>query len=131
MFVVAQEYATKIYRVSFLSLLPTILSFHYGKYDVMLVPLTVFVTSINYWRKPTYGWRRNMDIGAVLSGICFQVYRVLECHNKHVVLAFMFSGACSYGMSWVFSKQPSLSTYLHCGVHVCANTALVCLIFCL
>lgn len=47
-----------------MSLLPACISFHYGKYDVMLVPLTVFATSINYWRKPTYGCRRNMDIGA-------------------------------------------------------------------
>ena len=128
MFVVAQEHATKIYRVSFLSLLPTYLSFCNGKYDVMWVPLTVFATSINYWRKPTYGWRRNMDIGAVLSGACFQVCRVSECQNRPVVLAFLFSGACSYGMSWVFSQQPSLSTYLHCGVHVCANIALIFLI---
>ena len=128
MFVVGQEYANKIYSLSFLSLLPTCLSFHYGKYDVMLVPLTVFATSINYWRKPTYGWRRNMDIGAVCCGACFQLFRVLECENKHIVLTFMGCGTCSYFMSRCLSTQPSLSTSLHCGVHVFANLALVFLI---
>lgn len=128
MLVIAQQHANKIYRVSFLSLLPTYLSFHYGRYDIMLVPLTVFATSINYWRKPMYGWRRNMDIGAVLSGMCFQVYRVLECRNKLLVLTFMFSGTCCYVMSWSFYQQPKMSTYLHCGVHLCANMALVSLI---
>ena len=128
MFVVAQEHAKKIYRVSFISLLPTCLSFHYGKYDVMLVPFSVFATSINYWRKPTYGWRRNIDIAAVCGGACFQLCRVLKCENKHLVLTFMGSGACCYVMSRCFSTQPSLSTSLHCGVHVFANLALVFLI---
>lgn len=119
MLVVAQEYATNIYRVSFLSLLPAYLSFHYQKYDIMLVPLTVFATSINYWRKPTYGWRRNVDIVAVCGSVFFQLSRILDCENKHIVLTFMCSGTCSYIMARCFSTQPSLST---------ANLALVFLI---
>jgi accessory gene regulator protein AgrB len=44
------------------------------EYLFFLFDILVFLSSINYWRKPTKGIRRNMDISCVLTALLYHVY---------------------------------------------------------
>ena len=50
-----------IFRASFLSLGSSVYAIHNGHYDLALCPGGVFLTSITYWVKPDYSWRRYLD----------------------------------------------------------------------
>lgn len=130
MLIFQPKYSKKIFYISFLSLIPTILSYYYGMYTIMMMPLSVWITSLNYWRHPIYGWRRNLDISVVLSGVCYQLYYVSSCKYNVYVLTCTFSGTCCYILSWVFTfkKHENISCLFHCGVHLLANLSLLFLI---
>lgn len=127
--IVEQKHARQFIKISFLSMVPTCLSYYYGIYDIMVMIIIVFLTSINYWRHPIYGWRRNMDISAVVSGVFYQFYRNQDCNHKLSVYSMIGVGTCSYLSScYYYNKRRYLSIILHCGVHISANIALVFLI---
>ena len=47
---------------SFLFMIPSVYSYYCQLYLYSSVLLLVSLASGNYWRKATYGWRRNLDI---------------------------------------------------------------------
>ena len=57
-----KEQTTIIYNISFLSLGSSIYAIYNGYYYMSIYPGGVFLTSINYWRKPDYSWRRYLDM---------------------------------------------------------------------
>lgn len=50
------NYSKYLYYVSYFSLLSSFYAFKRKHYDLIIVPSSVFITSINYWRHPTYGY---------------------------------------------------------------------------
>ena len=59
-----------IYITSFSQLIPLYFGLYYQVYDSSIITSITFLTSINYWRKPTKNSiRRYMDISCVLLGI--------------------------------------------------------------
>lgn len=129
MWIVPQEQATKIFRFSFLTFVPIFASLYYEKYDIMMVPLTVFITSVSYWKKPIYGWRRNIDIMAVVAGSGYQLLYFPICSHTIYCFISMIMGTGCYVLSWVVhEKNIDWSCNLHCGTHVFANLTLLLLI---
>jgi len=59
------RYSTWLFRCAYLCLLSALVAASMGKWDLFLVPLGVGLTSVNYWRRPDYGWRRFIDIAYV------------------------------------------------------------------
>ena len=53
--------AAYIWALSWLSLCSGLYAFSRGYFDLALVPIAVWCTSIIHWVKPMYGWRRNLD----------------------------------------------------------------------
>jgi hypothetical protein len=51
-----------LFTTSFLFLIPSAYSYYCQLYLYSSVLLLVSLASANYWRKATYGWRRNIDI---------------------------------------------------------------------
>ncbi len=47
---------------SFLFMIPSVYSYYCHLYVYSSVLLLVSLASANYWRKATYGWRRNLDL---------------------------------------------------------------------
>jgi hypothetical protein len=112
-----------IWRVSFLSLLSCSYAIYQGHYDLALVPGGVFMTSINYWRLPTYGWRRNLDMTYVCSSLIYQNIRAYSMPNAAPYYQFMCLGLLMYPTSIYLYKKKRYwwSTYVHCMVHIVAN----------
>lgn len=53
-----------------------------GYYDLSAIPLGVWLTSMNYWRRPIlYSWRRYFDLSFVNIALIYQLYRARLAEN--------------------------------------------------
>ena len=71
--VLEPQYAGHLYRSSWLTSLSVIWALTNHRWDCGIASLAVLITSINYWRYPVLGWRRNMDICVAFSGFLYQL----------------------------------------------------------
>ena len=100
-----------------------------GLFILSIGPLVVFINSINYWRRPTYGLRRNIDICWCLFALIIQMY------NSHLSIYYfmyrciMLSSLLFYPLGWILYKKKYfwLSTISHSMLHVGPNIANVVL----
>lgn len=139
-YILEPEYASCIYRISFISFLSSIYALQCECYDLAAVPGGVFLTSINYWREPVYGWRRNLDMSYVACALIYQNYRAYHLLSSPsssssslpallTYYTLMGIGMVCYSLSVHLYKKKDIwsSTYVHCLVHVLANIANVVL----
>ena len=112
-----------IWRVSFVSAFSSAYAVYRGHYDLALVPGGVFMTSINYWRLPTYGWRRNLDIACVWSALIYQSVRAYSMPNAVPYYRVMGIALLLYPASIYLYKKKCYwgSTYAHSMLHIIAN----------
>jgi hypothetical protein len=132
--IMKRKYYSCIFRVSFLSFLASIYALHCECYELAAVPGGVFLTSVNYWRRPIYGWRRNLDMGYVAAALTYQNYRAYHAYYYTMNLehsfallyyALMLFGIGCYPASIYLYKKKDLwrSTYVHCLLHIVGNIA--------
>ena len=57
---------------SFLFLIPAIYAYYVNLYFYTILSVLTFCISVNYWRKATIGFRRNLDL--IFSKISFSIY---------------------------------------------------------
>jgi hypothetical protein len=112
-----------IYKVSFLSLVSTGYACYRGHYGLAFVPGGTFITSIIYWRKPDYSWRRYLDMTYVTSGLCYQLIRAYYSEYPRLYYTTAGIAVLFYGLGIHFykKKQYWCSTYAHCMLHVFGN----------
>jgi len=72
-----------LFAVSWLSVATALLSAHCELWDLLIVPLGVSINSLNYWRKPDYGWRRYLDIVFIQFAIPYSCYKAYECAEPY------------------------------------------------
>ena len=121
--IMPKSHANYLYYTSHMSLFSGL----YGLYknDILaLYPLSVYFTSINYWRHPLNDWRRYFDI--MCAGICIigQTINAYGRPNFNVCLSIMVSGVLCYPFSFYFQdKYLPLSTLFHSLIHIVCNIA--------
>ena len=127
--ILKEEQYLIIYKVSFLSLGSTIYAVYNGYYRLAFYPGGVFITSINYWRKPDYSWRRYLDIVYVHYSLLTQSYLVYNAQYSMEYYILSFIACCCFilGVYYYKKKLYWYSTYAHCGVHLFGNIANVVL----
>ena len=93
------------------------------------VPMGLFITSVNYWRNPTRGIRRNIDIMAVGFGIVTHLYSSTKTNQQGMYGTSMCICGVLYGISWYLYKKGYSwsSTISHVLIHIVANIANVLL----
>ena len=118
-----------IWKASFFSLFSCIYAFYNNHYDLALVPGGVFLTSINYWYKPDYSWRRYVDIGYVHAALTYQLFRAYNAEYSKMYYFTLSLAMCCYllGMYYYNKKQYWHSTYAHSMLHLIANISNVIL----
>ena len=88
--------------------------------------ILIWCSSINYWRNPVIGIRRNIDITFVSSGFLYQNYLILQNgYQSSIYYTCMLIGLFYYYLSNKFKFEPD---YLHCGFHFFCNLASLSLI---
>lgn len=111
-----------LFYTSFLTLLSISSSLYYNLYIFMLFSIIVQITSINYWRNPVKGIRRNVDILAVSVACIYNLYN--SFYYKYYNFAIIvYIGMNSYFISIYFKKNNyiRLSELFHFFVHLLPN----------
>lgn len=97
-------------------------------YEFIITPGSIFITSINYWRKPVHNsWERNLDILCVFVCISYNVVRSIGATYAYTFYMYLLLGFSSYLLSNYNHKLNRLyiSALLHSLVHLFCNVALI------
>ena len=110
-------------------LLSGIYALNRGNYGFAAGPLGVWLTSINYWRNPTYGLRRNIDMCWCLIALFGTLqYSYISIHGltSRYIMAISL---LSYPVGWIvyIYEYFWLATIVHSMLHVFPNLANVIL----
>ena len=88
-------YSKFLFLSSFSMLISAIIAVIINDVYVTLYFFILFLTSINYWRKPEYGLRRNIDLFVVNCGIILVFYQVCLLKNEFCRFMFLSLAFCS------------------------------------
>ena len=98
--------------------------------QLWIIPAGVYLNSMNYWRNPQPGWRRNFDIGYAIHGLIYQhmVAYYLPIFPTWYYL-FSFLSVIAYPASYWFlwRKQYVMCTFVHSLIHLFGNLANIAL----
>ena len=121
-----KEQANVIFATSFLILFTAMYAFYKSYYDVAFMCILVFATSINHWRDPQFGFRRNVDMVAVIVGFAYLFVRAIMLGIQSILFWACFAavGICFAG-TWHLYHQGHvwMSTLVHCILHLFGNSA--------
>ena len=57
-----EPYSRRVYYSSMLSAISVLVALQFELYNFAVLAVIVLANSINYWRHPIPGWRRNLDM---------------------------------------------------------------------
>ena len=114
---------TYLYRISNLALFSGVYALHRQYYDLACVPFSVWLTSINYWRKPDYSWRRYLDMAVVHLVLSYQIYLAYSLEHKALYYSLVSLSCVCFPISFYYYKKKRYweSTILHSLVHIFGN----------
>ena len=118
-----------IYRVSWLSLGSTLYALYNKHYTLWFVPGSIFLASINYWRKPDYSWRRYLDIVIAKSMVAYQLSMAYKSENAQLYYTVIIVALSFYPMGIYYYRQQDWwgSTHSHIMLHLLCNVGNVIL----
>ncbi len=73
--------------------------------DCLLSNTFLFITSVNYWRKPTSGFRRNIDLVACLINLFYNTYSVYNCQYSWIGFIVIKCVMGFYVISWIYHNK--------------------------
>ncbi len=121
------KYYKYIYRVSYITFFTSLYGFYTGHYHLAWCPAAIFLSSIYYWKKPDYSYRRYLDMAVVKTTILYQNCMVYNAQYANLYYLILFTGKSLYllGRYFYSKKNYSASTYCHIGLHLMANLATI------
>ena len=126
---IPKEQADTLFYISFLIAFTSAYTLYKRKYDLFVLSVLVLITSLNHWRDPQIGFRRNIDIAIVwICTIYVFIIAVFVKRIKSVVFwVFYFTAAFSFWVSWYLFVNGYIwhSTLTHCILHVCSNASIM------
>lgn len=105
------------------SLIASLYGMKYNENYLWIIPLCVYLNSINYWRNPVRGLRRNIDIGFGISGLMTNNIFAMYSSNAVSYYIATFISVSMYPISWYFyrRRQYVISTFMHSLLHFFGN----------
>ena len=112
-----------LWGTSWMTLFSSMYAIKKQQYLLSLVPFSVFLTSLNYWRLPLDNWRKDLDVNLVRAVFIYQTHLALKTKNKNLYLGFCGLGIGSYALGKYFYHEGKYwnSIYCHVGLHLFAN----------
>jgi hypothetical protein len=105
-----------------MTLLSISTSIYLGLPDCFIVSSAVFLTSINYWKNPIIGWRRNIDITTVTISCIYQSTKAFNSTNRDLYFIIILLCILCYAKART-TKNLNHSSLWHCSIHILANIA--------
>jgi hypothetical protein len=127
------SYSKFLFYSSFSMLISAIISIMVNDLYVSIYLLLLFLTSINYWRRPEYGLRRNIDMFVVKFGIFTVFYQVCLLKNelcRFIFLSIAFCSTIFYIIEHILSYYNSLKWVIfHMTIHLYMSLAVLFVVF--
>ena len=109
--------------------LAAIQAYYYLCYMPSIAVILVVIISINFWRKPTKGARRNLDIFNSISVTLYHMIYALILIDKETAIYYVFlvlCGSIPYICSKIAAKNGfmNIDSLFHCTMHLwgtCVN----------
>ena len=103
--------------------------FYRGHYLSSILPVCVFLTSMNFWRHPIYGWRRNVDVACVIFSLFSMLIVAYYGTNWLRYYILITIAASCYPLSHYFTNQnmEHMGTLMHAYMHILGNIAVIIL----
>jgi hypothetical protein len=133
MFLNQVEYKKYLFCSSFFMLFASIIS--YIKNDIYkgIYYIILFITSINFWRDPIHGLRRNMDLSIVYFGVLFtltQLYLLKDDFYMYCILSMCLCCLVFYIMEFICVTYLSNKWVIyHMTLHLYASLIVVFILF--
>ena len=114
-----------LFKTSFSTLVAGLYALYNKKYEFSLMANLCWLSSINYWRDPMPGWRRNVDIIFVVTSLMNQYAKAYKYQYAHIYYPLITLSASCYPISIYYYNNNKIwcSVYFHSGVHIFANLA--------
>ena len=121
--IIPKDQFMMIYWASYCSLGSSLYAIYRSHYHLCIVPASVFLSSIHYWKKPDYSYRRYLDMAVVQTALAYQVWNVWEAENFlwYMMMTSIGSGWFLYGVYNYSIGNTWRSTYAHILLHIFAN----------
>ena len=117
-----------LWKSSCMFLVTTCYAVYQTKYEFIVFPTGIFLTSINYWRKPVYNsWQRSLDVFYVYFSVFYNIFRCLGAEYMYQFNSFVLLGLLFYILSNYNHRKKRLymSALLHSIAHLLGNVALL------
>ncbi len=117
-------YASRLLTSSAVFLFNAIHAYYNNIVDCALIIFICWVNSLNYWRYPTKGFRRNIDITSALFAslhLFFRATELLEDEQIYIYRVGMFTFCIWYCMALYFTNK-NYSSLCHVNLH---STAII------
>jgi hypothetical protein len=117
-----------LWKSSCMFLVTTCYAVYQTKYEFIVFPTGIFLTSINYWRKPVYNsWQRSLDVFYVYFSVFYNIFRSLGAEYMYQFNSFVLLGLLFYILSNYNHRKKRLymSALLHSIAHLLGNVALL------
>ena len=127
--IIPQDQGYFLCIVSCIHMVTFLYAFKQGLFYLAIHPFIVFFTSINYWRKPMYDWRRNLDIICVFFALSTHILHSIKAQNRTLYCYITTFALLFYPISWYLLKNKYVwgSTIAHSMIHIVADIANVIL----
>lgn len=119
-----------LFWLSFLLLFTAAYAFIKKNYDTFVICILIFITSLNFWRDPKFGFRRNIDMVVVCLGFIYVLVRAIILKVKSP----LFWTSCIaimllFPTSLILHENEHivLSTFAHGCLHLCGNVLVILL----
>ena len=117
-----KPHSNYLFWTSCLSLGSGLFGLYKKQYNFIVYPFGVFITSINYWKNPTNGWRRTLDQTAVRLSLIIQTYNATGLTNFMPYSFITFVSAIFYPLGFYYQyKYLPMSTFCHSLIHIGGN----------
>jgi hypothetical protein len=127
------DYKKYLLCSSFFMLFAIIISFIKNDIYKFIYYIILFLTSINFWREPINGIRRNIDISVVYLGVIFTITQLCLLKNDfymYCVVSMVFCCLIFYIIEFICVKYNSNKWIIfHMTLHLYASLLVVFILF--
>ena len=130
-----KKYSQRIFYSGMLSSISVAVSMVFGLYDLTIIATLVLVNSINYWRHPVTGRRRNFDMMSAIGACLYQMVASFGLESPGYFMGYWITiifAIFSYCMARRYGRvyrNMDMASKWHMGLHIMGNTSNVILYF--
>ena len=121
-----KKYSNRIFYVAFINLSSAALALYYKQWDFLTVVFGVMCNSLNYWRHPTNGLRRKVDMTWVFIGCTYQMAKSMTLEIEYLIAYWLavVLAISSYALARYYGRTKldfDTSSRVHTGIHFFGN----------